>query len=96
MRENLKSFYRFLMCLLPAALLLFSAGICAAADMVYALTVPYPTVSDGIALSVLKDFYTLVAAPGDFSNLFRVIFNPIFAKRKWIYIIISHLPIYFI
>ena len=57
MRENLKSFYRFLICLLPAALLLFSAGICTAADMVYALTVPYPTVSDGIALSVLKDFW---------------------------------------
>ena len=47
-------FQRILLVIIAVFLLLTSAEICRAAEMVYALTAPYGTVTDGIFLSTLK------------------------------------------
>jgi poly-gamma-glutamate synthesis protein (capsule biosynthesis protein) len=46
-----------LICLLTVILTLSAAGICSAAERVYVLTAPYPTVSDGISARHLRRFW---------------------------------------
>lgn len=70
---NIKKIFRCLSGLTSLLLLLMAAGSCDASEMVYALTAPYPTVSDGLPLADLKAFWEgdpaegiteLVMAPG--------------------------------